>query len=727
MKNMICDGKILNSVFNNLKIKESQKNSNIENAKKIYDKVPNSINKFPSNVGLVVGKVQSGKTANIIALSALAFDNDHSLIIMLLSDTNNLLDQNAGRIEKSFENIDNIEVLKKSKNGCFNTIDKDTLNYLYKKDKKIIICALKHYVHINQITDMIAGTEYANSYSMIIDDEGDDISHNTSSKKYAVDSQNIIFEKDRSSTNESIINLKKSLKVCGYISVTATPQANILLQTFQSLAPNYCVTIEPGDGYTGLITFHSLEAEHLIEVINDYDQTNQTNGIPESLEKAFIFFIVGAIIRNNRGEMDFKHSFMIHPSKKIIDHQKVFKKIEGYIQVLKYALKYNNQSCKCFVEKVKEEYEKSKKVTDTYLIDIEDVNNVINSLKLHCINGKNDMNDLDKRMKYQPYHIIVGGDMLDRGITISGLAVTYIIRESRIGQVDTLLQRARWFGYKYNYIDLCKVYLTEKLNDQFREIVDHEECVWEFLTNCSELSYDMKNADIQLTINSTCLNPTSSSKASYKVDSIDAWEIQKYFVRNKILNDNNIKLVEELASIHSEIITYNERQKHKKTHINFKEMKEFLNKFYFPEFSSIENNSPYDFEKIINLCNNNGINDSTLIDVMLMRYTTGEERATINNSNKIPVLLQGRSEGLTKEDQKYYKGDRYLVENNVMLQIHYVHLKNDVDEYYKKGDEVILIAIGFPNKTMINSIVKRKEINDLQRNFINLGNIEENG
>ena len=175
MNNYVIDGQILTKVFENSKFGQNQKNANLENAIRIYNKIPNSKNSFSSNVGLVVGKIQSGKTANIITLSGLALDNDTKLIIMLLSDTTNLLDQNYGRIYKSFDDCKDVLVFKEAEDGDFKGIDSESLNKLYNRGKRIIICSLKHYEHINTIASKLKGTGYATDYTMIIDDEGDDI------------------------------------------------------------------------------------------------------------------------------------------------------------------------------------------------------------------------------------------------------------------------------------------------------------------------------------------------------------------------------------------------------------------------------------------------------------------------------------------------------------------------------------------------------------------------
>ena len=95
---------------------------------------------------------------------------------------------------------------------------------------------------------------------------------------------------------------------------------------------------------------------------------------------------------------------------------------------------------------------------------------VIGSCGIHKINGDSVQNNADE---IYDYNIYVGGAMLGRGLTLKGLAITYIIRTSKgVSNVDTVQQRARWFGYKTKYLDLCKIFAVGKIIKEFREIRD---------------------------------------------------------------------------------------------------------------------------------------------------------------------------------------------------------------------------------------------------------------
>ena len=71
--------------------------------------------------------------------------------------------------------------------------------------------------------------------------------------------------------------------------------------------------------------------------------------------------------------------------------------------------------------------------------------------------------------------ILVGGQVLDRGFTVEGLTVTYMPRGPGVGNADTIQQRARFLGYKRQYLGYCRVFLEQSVSNLYRAYVRHEE------------------------------------------------------------------------------------------------------------------------------------------------------------------------------------------------------------------------------------------------------------
>lgn len=700
---MKTNGDILKQVFVNGNYGTEQQKSTLANAKRIYSKLPSSTNDIKSNVGLVVGRVQSGKTANIITLSALALDNDYKVIVLFLSDTNNLLTQNTERFLKNFGNIDNVLVTKKSKDGDFDTLlDKQTLETLHETGQKLIICSLKHSKHIADIKNLLSKTPYKDDYTLIIDDEGDDIGLNTAAfaKKFACEDDSLIETDSRTATNREIINLKSELSKLGYISLTATPEANILLQSFQELAPDYCVTLEPNAGYTGLLSFHGADSNKTV-VIEDNSELLEDRGLPESFADAFTFFIAGCMIRTSRHGSKVKHSMMVHPCHKMDNHNIVYKKIEAYIDHIKSNLSTNNQSGQNFVTKVVAQVNS---IDPNLVVNNIDVLQTIKRTKLHLVNSREQSSDLHKAMSLMPYHIVVGGNMLDRGITVEGLAVTYMIRVSRIGQADTLLQRARWFGYKESYFDLCRVYLPFELKRQFEKLIELEESVWDFLYMCDKHNLIPRNIDVNI-LTPQGMRAAASNKAVSTTTSLPSTtREQREIVQNTQWNADNIKWASSHNWNNSTIVECTKSQIHRRITIPTTMFLKDFEMFHFADASSNLNHTI-----IKTIIEQGGFKN---IDLWDMRYNTGQERSTANY--RVLSLLQGYSESKRPGDPDYYVGDRNLKTDNLSIQIHHVRLLNDIDNQYKKGDEVILLALILPEGYVnIGSLTRRMTTSEI--------------
>lgn len=64
--------------------------------------------------------------------------------------------------------------------------------------------------------------------------------------------------------------------------------------------------------------------------------------------------------------------------------------------------------------------------------------------------------------------LVIGGNTLSRGLTIDGLVCTYFSRTSN--QADTLMQMARWFGYRKGYELLQRIWITADAQKKFEAL-----------------------------------------------------------------------------------------------------------------------------------------------------------------------------------------------------------------------------------------------------------------
>jgi hypothetical protein len=113
---------------------------------------------------------------------------------------------------------------------------------------------------------------------------------------------------------------------------------------------------------------------------------------------------------------------------------------------------------------------------------VEHFNALRQEIEVRTVNSESDIDiDWDAARGW----ILVGGANLDRGFTIPGLAVTYMPRGAGQGNVDTLQQRGRFFGYITPLLNECRVYLDEDVLQRYRDIALHERDVHGWLRDAA--------------------------------------------------------------------------------------------------------------------------------------------------------------------------------------------------------------------------------------------------
>ena len=95
--------------------------------------------------------------------------------------------------------------------------------------------------------------------------------------------------------------------------------------------------------------------------------------------------------------------------------------------------------------------------------------------QVHLLQSNAD-NDVDWDDVTTKGHILVGANMLNRGFTVEKLSTTFMPRTNlTTATADTIEQRCRFFGYKMKYIDVCRIYVSQKACEEFTDYVEHEE------------------------------------------------------------------------------------------------------------------------------------------------------------------------------------------------------------------------------------------------------------
>ncbi|WP_373818864.1 Z1 domain-containing protein [Porphyromonas loveana] len=483
---------------------------------------------------IALGYVQSGKTLSFTTLTALAADNGYRIVIYLTGTKNNLQRQTAERLKRDL-NIDgkNRYYAFITTDSAENEIARTIKNHLEVTQEVLLIPILKHYSHINKLSmvfNILELTTILGQYgALIIDDEADQSSFNTYAKK---NSRKPDWEEDDfSKTYASILALKKSLPSHSYIQYTATPQAAFLIDSNDILSPVYHTVLTPGEGYTGGKYFFKERKEELVSPIPDeqiyHHRDNRLSKMPISLGRALKEFLLSVAIVVNIQEREPFLSMMIHIDG-LRDTNKMFYKwvsaeMQKWINFLRKPEDDPvNQAVKKDFESAYDSITRYMKDTPPFDDVIKDLCRTMTKVSLHLVQsgGKNTAGT-EIPWNDAPGHILIGADMLNRGFTIERLSMSYMPRTTKgKSNADTIEQRCRFFGYKINYIDVCRVYLSEKSISEYESYVEHEEALRASLSACASIEDFSKIPQAMLlaeTLNPTRKNILSSDLVRNKL------------------------------------------------------------------------------------------------------------------------------------------------------------------------------------------------------------------
>lgn len=647
-------------------------NNIVTNVKDTYLNIQEQYNNHQkNNNALLVGKVQSGKTSNLELFTALAFDNGYNILVMYGGYDKSLLGQTTDRFRKTFDVPENIEYNSKYP-AIFTTddsdellgVDDDIVSDMLDCGQPIIFISMKRPVAMRKINDVLQSLDKSKFKAFIIDDEGDQASLNIAKNK----------KEDASKTYEAIVTLKQLLNNPIYLSVTATPHANIFLDNWSELKPDNIRLIQPGIGYDGADVY-SLEENNLIEVINDEDVDSLDNGeIPNSLWDAFHYFLIASAIKKlQKANSKSNYSDMIiHSFREVNNHSALYRKINSTLELYKSAIEHeDNESLATILRKLSKIYEShlfSSEIRQAYKFEdlIDTIKSVIKRAKIILKNSLGKETQSNESLKF--HKIYIGGDLLQRGLTFGNLITTYFTRWSKDGgNMDTNMQRARWFGYREKYIDLCKVFTTSKIAQEFSVLGEVESDLWEqfYEIENNQMSID----EILIQTENTKQRPTSRSKASFeKIVFKNRWIKQRYVVlaKNEVYSNNAV-----INDILGKLEFYDTSIGNRNGEVTAK-YSSIPNKILISLISHIQNifdMEPFQRKAIQDLV---GSEDVVVILMESSRNEGIRKRTIYPDSNKIKALMQGADS--KDKDKIIYEGDSSVIvdRNKINIQIHKV-------------------------------------------------------
>lgn len=320
--------------------------------------------------GMVVGSVQSGKTANYTGLINKAVDAGYKLVIVLAGIHSNLRSQTQLRIDEGVLGFDtqksrrlnqdnrwigvgqlgerlHIHSLTSSaEDGDFNKkiaetigvmIGSDPVVLVIKKNSRLLSNLLKWVLHVAGVDDAQTGKRVVRNVPLLlIDDEADNASINTKGRKDDEDHEDSV-----SAINGKIREILGSFEKCAYVGYTATPFANIFINPEAQTGKHgddifprgFIINVKAPSNYVGPAKIFGLDGDvdagipasdglPIIRFIEDHTDAETfppkhkkdhvPARLPESLKTAIRSFILASAARRARGQGKKHCSMLIH-------------------------------------------------------------------------------------------------------------------------------------------------------------------------------------------------------------------------------------------------------------------------------------------------------------------------------------------------------------------------------------------------------------------------------
>lgn len=540
--------------------------------------------------GMVIGHVQSGKTTNYAGLICKAADAGYQIVILLAGITNSLRQQTQERMDEYF-------IGQKS---VFNAVAKEQLsiaNYASAKRfpaygtsrdrdfskvaattggvtlaalrEPLIFVTKKNKATLENLADWLSqqhGGKKIHEPLLLIDDEADNASINTFAGPERV-----------TAINKAIRRILSLFARSTYVGYTATPFANIFIDPESAdamleddLFPQHFIkALDPPSNYVGadrVFGGDKARSAMVVEEVADFagalplnhKKACRPSAMPASMERAVRVFVLACALRDLRGGRTDHCSMMINVSRFNDVQEHVQGLVYAYLQQLRNALVVHSgvgdkavadPNIRSLKETFEQRFGEGRHDFRSVLVALEQA---AARIRVVVVNMKGGTLDYKKHKLTGLRVIAIGGLALSRGLTLEGLVVSYVLRNA--GASDTLMQMARWFGYRPGYEDLCHLYLPG-------QSIGHYEYVAE---SVDELRSEVKRMEIlgltperfglrvrqsPLAIRITAANKMRSATSLVVAQDYSGRHIEGYALKNDArTNEQNMSCVQRFAN-----------------------------------------------------------------------------------------------------------------------------------------------------------------------------------
>lgn len=447
--------------------------------------------------GMLLGKVQSGKTRTFISILANAFDNGFDIAIVLSKNSKALIEQTAKRLNAEFSMF-----VKEGELEIYDIMHAPMSFTAFELESKLIFVAKKQPDNLRRMMDLFEkNPSMKRKHTLIIDDEADNASIGYSKKEGLIEARTIA---------KQVSELRSTILYSSFLQVTATPYSLYLqpseisvenVPEFMPTRPAFTKLVPVPEEYVGGETYFGTssrsESDTLESLIHhtvdhrEFDRLKKhdkrsfqlrdvlTTSAIDGFRRAVVNFIVGGCIQRINGiagggnSKTLRYSFLLHSEAGKGSHTWQGNLTEALVDHLKTAAASGDTTFEHLVSAAYDDLSKSLVLANQPIPTKSDVIDGVKSalsdeyITIAKVNSDDDVAallDSSGQLKLRtPLNIFIGGQVLDRGVTLANLIGFYYGRRPNKYQQDTVLQHSRMYGYRRNDLAVTRFYTSSAI------------------------------------------------------------------------------------------------------------------------------------------------------------------------------------------------------------------------------------------------------------------------
>lgn len=697
------------------------------------------------NAGLILGYVQSGKTSSFTAATALAHDNGFDVVIVVGGVNNILINQTYNRLQRDLD-LDKSDAVNRwakvlnpkvgdgpavqQVQNLMLTRARARRNGRTPVGQVPLIVVMKQTVHLRNLNAFLkgiaAGLQLEGITALIVDDECHMATPNVA-KSAGPDDQQLA----KSRIYELMGEMRGVFTHHTLLQYTATPQANLLCELEDEFRADFVRLLGNGPGYAGGRAFfldpppgQAIRSIPSDEQVDALEATINDESVP-SLRRAFATFLIVAANDFHERILDGTHNFdrfsmLVHSSSGVAVHR-VFQNWLNSLRNNWLSVIGGQADTPDWIQLKLDEflpvYDDLCTTTRQPLRPFDElygdpIVQVLQFLQLWLINaGAGGTNQPD--FAISNYNILNGGEILGVGFTIPRLHVTHMLRNAGQGQMDTIQQRGRFFGYCGDWFDKTRVWLEDEVREAFEGYVDEEEFLRRDLKDYDDNNLSLKGWKVRFRLNPNAklCRRAAVKRNLQRFQTNDGWVAQRFYLvdtasqaSNKLLLQDFFaatgdfsapgRLAVNLYQADSKFLGAEWSTQHQQGECDLEALKVLLSSFVINPRDRARFDVLFEtIDEVLRNLNQVEVGPSGMADLFVMAGLSKPQlrRRTMGSPDPSVDLFQGSNNN--------YVGDRQVHDARVTLQVHNLNHGNSDDKIDLR--DIPYMAVWLPDKPRV--------------------------